>query len=192
LPYSSAISDSAGVVGIGEGLCVGGLCAESHRTTGSSVSSTSLGLPPNNTSASGNDSISPQSKSATLESTTSSVSTVKSQHSTPKKHSVILRPFLKKKTKRSTSKSERCGGAGANAGKEEERVGEDNVMKRSASPTLPEGATQPKNEAPPTCNGQPANSDQRNNVSSIALPLSLLDIHPPMLFSSYTWRAAAL
>uniref|UniRef100_F1KV09 GMP synthase (glutamine-hydrolyzing) n=1 Tax=Ascaris suum TaxID=6253 RepID=F1KV09_ASCSU len=37
-------------------------------------------------------------------------------------------------------------------------------MKRSASPTLPEGATQPKNEAPPTCNGQPANSDQRNNA----------------------------
>ncbi|KHN87835.1 putative GMP synthase [glutamine-hydrolyzing] [Toxocara canis] len=38
-------------------------------------------------------------------------------------------------------------------------------MKRSASPTLPEGATQAKSEAPPaTSNGQPPNNQQHNNA----------------------------
>ncbi|VDM51090.1 unnamed protein product [Toxocara canis] len=167
LPSSvSTTGRSLGLVSVGEGLCVGGLCTDSQRTTGSSVSSTSVGLPPNSNATSTDTSLSPQSKSATLESNASSIATIKSQHSTPKKHSVILRPFLRKKTKRSTSRSEQSsGGVGANAGKE--GAGEEYVMKRSASPTLPEGATQAKSEAPPaTSNGQPPNNQQHNNSDS--------------------------
>lgn len=110
--------------------------------------------------------LSTSQKSATLESTSSSIGNnlhLKNQNPTPKKHSAILRPFLRKKTKRSTSSSatesrssERCEAVSQFSG--------GSVMKRSASPTLPEGATQPKAE-PPACNGQPVQQRTVHNCS---------------------------
>ncbi|VDK55160.1 unnamed protein product [Anisakis simplex] len=159
------------------------ISTESKHTTGSSVSSaTSLGLLPsdniNNNNNSNNNlnnpnTLSPINKSATLESTVSksnSTTTKPTQqhHSnTPKKHSAILRPFLRKKTKRSTSRGD-SSGVLSSSGSVVVSKGDDQhnpvdtkdsdsklassnklneVMKRSASPlTQPEGITLPKND----------------------------------------------
>ncbi|KAM3719348.1 putative GMP synthase [Dirofilaria immitis] len=94
-----------------------------------------------------------RNKSDTLDSTKSSGSSSPSRTlpSLSKKHTSILRPFLRKKTKRGSS-SGNSPESGSNH-RETKKNSEGEAMKRTASPTLPDGATQPKYEFP-ICNGE--------------------------------------
>uniref|UniRef100_A0A0R3S626 GMP synthase (glutamine-hydrolyzing) n=1 Tax=Elaeophora elaphi TaxID=1147741 RepID=A0A0R3S626_9BILA len=115
--------------------------------TGSSLSSS---FDPNNPTNPVSDSS--HNKSDTLDSTKSSDSSSLSRTlpNLSKKHASILRPFLRKKTKRNSSGN--SPGSGSDH-REANRSSEGEAMKRTASPTLPDGATQAKYE-PPICNGE--------------------------------------
>ncbi|OZC12038.1 GMP synthase family protein [Onchocerca flexuosa] len=116
--------------------------------TGSSLSSS---LEPNNPTNPISDSS--RNKSDTLDSTKSSDSSSLSRTlpNLSKKHTNILRPFLRKKTKRSSSSGNSLGSGSDH--RETNRNSEGEAMKRTASPTLPDGATQAKYE-PSVCNGE--------------------------------------
>ncbi|KAL3994749.1 GMP synthase (glutamine-hydrolyzing) N-terminal domain [Acanthocheilonema viteae] len=116
--------------------------------TGSSLSSS---FDPNNPTNTISDSS--HKKSDTLDSTKSSDSSSLSRTlpKLSKKQASILRPFLRKKTKRSSSSGNSLGSGSDH--REANRSSEGEAMKRTASPTLPDGATQAKYE-PPICNGE--------------------------------------
>uniref|UniRef100_A0A1I7VX56 GMP synthase (glutamine-hydrolyzing) n=1 Tax=Loa loa TaxID=7209 RepID=A0A1I7VX56_LOALO len=116
--------------------------------TGSSLSSS---FDPNNPTNPVSDSS--HNKSDTLGSTKSSDSSSlpRTLPNSSKKHTSILRPFLRKKTKRSPSSRNSPGSSSDH--RETNRSTEGEAMKRTASPTLPDGATQAKYE-PPICNGE--------------------------------------
>uniref|UniRef100_A0A8R1XLA8 GMP synthase (glutamine-hydrolyzing) n=1 Tax=Onchocerca volvulus TaxID=6282 RepID=A0A8R1XLA8_ONCVO len=116
--------------------------------TGSSLSSS---FEPNNPTNPISESS--HNKSDTLDSTKSSDSSSLSRTlpNLSKKHTNILRPFLRKKTKRSSSSGNSLGSGSDH--RETNRNSEGEAMKRTASPTLPDGATQAKYE-PSICNGE--------------------------------------
>ncbi|VIO94121.1 Uncharacterized protein BM_BM7719 [Brugia malayi] len=107
--------------------------------TGSSLSSS---FDPNNPISPVSDSS--RNKSDTLDSTKSSDSSslARTLPNLSKKHTSILRPFLRKKTKL-TSSSSNSPGSGSDH-RETNRNIEGEAMKRTASPTLPGGATRAK------------------------------------------------
>uniref|UniRef100_A0A0N5AHB7 GMP synthase (glutamine-hydrolyzing) n=1 Tax=Syphacia muris TaxID=451379 RepID=A0A0N5AHB7_9BILA len=94
----------------------------------------------------------------------------KSVSSTSKKHPVIFRSLLKKRNKVNQPSTEPSSvKASDQRGLEANLSGTKLMMKRCASPTLPEGATQPKNEPPPpstTCNGQINLNGHNKDVSA--------------------------
>ncbi|CAG9532749.1 unnamed protein product [Cercopithifilaria johnstoni] len=130
--------------------------------TGSSLSSS---FDPNNSTNPVSDS--PHNKSDTLDSTKSSDSSSLSRTlpKLSKKQASILRPFLRKERKR-TSSPGNSSGSGSDH-REANRSSEGEAMKRTASPTLPDGATQAKYE-PPTCSGEIDVSGSFNAVNTIA------------------------
>uniref|UniRef100_A0AAF5PX76 GMP synthase (glutamine-hydrolyzing) n=1 Tax=Wuchereria bancrofti TaxID=6293 RepID=A0AAF5PX76_WUCBA len=110
--------------------------------TGSSLSSS---FDPNNPINPVSDSS--RNKSDTLDSTKSSDSSSlpRTLPNLSKKHTSILRPFLRKKTKLSSSSGNNPGSGSDH--RETNRNIEGEAMKRTASPTLPDGATRAKYES---------------------------------------------
>uniref|UniRef100_A0A915PIU1 GMP synthase (glutamine-hydrolyzing) n=1 Tax=Setaria digitata TaxID=48799 RepID=A0A915PIU1_9BILA len=112
-------------------------------------------------------------KSDTLDSAKSSDSSSLSRTlpSLSKKNTSILRPFLRKKTKRNPL-SGNSPGSGSDHRETKDRSSESEEMKRTASPTLPDGATQAKYE-PPLCNGE---LDVSNSLNIPRIGADVLEI----------------